>query len=89
LQDVEWGEGASKEHCTLCRCGGSKNKPFCNGTHWYIDFKDDESKTHGTVVETVEKELKWYRVADVDGIPIGRVITVLAGTHSVALANVD
>ena len=26
LQDTQWGEGASKEHFTLCRCGGSKNK---------------------------------------------------------------
>jgi CDGSH-type Zn-finger protein len=25
---------------TLCRCGGSKNKPFCDGTHWYERFKD-------------------------------------------------
>ncbi|MEX2586982.1 MAG: CDGSH iron-sulfur domain-containing protein [Actinomycetota bacterium] len=24
----------------LCRCGGSKNKPFWGGTHWSIDFKD-------------------------------------------------
>jgi CDGSH-type Zn-finger protein len=33
-------QGASKEHYTLCRCGGSKNKPFCDGTHWGIGFKD-------------------------------------------------
>jgi CDGSH-type Zn-finger protein len=33
------GDGASEEHFTLCRCGGSKNKPFCNGRHWEIDFK--------------------------------------------------
>lgn len=32
--------GASTEHYTLCRCGGSKNKPFCDGTHWSIGFKD-------------------------------------------------
>ena len=24
-------DGASKEHYTLCRCGASKNKPFCDG----------------------------------------------------------
>jgi CDGSH-type Zn-finger protein/truncated hemoglobin YjbI len=32
--------GASLEHCALCRCGHSQNKPFCSGMHWYIDFHD-------------------------------------------------
>ena len=36
-------EGASLEHYTLCRCGGSKNKPFCDGTHWHIKFKDEKN----------------------------------------------
>jgi CDGSH-type Zn-finger protein len=40
LAGVSRGEGASEEHYTLCRCGGSKNKPFCDGTHWSIGFKD-------------------------------------------------
>jgi CDGSH-type Zn-finger protein len=40
LAAVAFGEGASREHYTLCRCGGSKNKPFCDGTHWSIGFKD-------------------------------------------------
>ena len=37
------GEDASTEHFTLCRCGGSKNKPFCDGTHWNIKFEDDKN----------------------------------------------
>ena len=33
----------SKEHYTLCRCGGSKNKPFCDGTHYNIKFNDEKN----------------------------------------------
>jgi len=43
LQGAAWGEGASREHYALCRCGGSKNKPFCDGTHWYNNFKDEKN----------------------------------------------
>ena len=41
-------EGASFEHCALCRCGHSQNKPFCSGMHWYIEFKDPVSTSDGT-----------------------------------------
>jgi CDGSH-type Zn-finger protein len=38
-----WREGGSPDRYTLCRCGGSKNKPFCDGTHRRIDFLDDKN----------------------------------------------
>ena len=44
LEDYNTSKPQSKEHYTLCRCGGSKNKPFCDGTHWYNKFNHDESK---------------------------------------------
>ena len=41
LPEQSWAQGASKEHYTLCRCGASRNKPFCDGAHWSIGFKDE------------------------------------------------
>ena len=35
------------------------------------------------------EELEWVRVAEVDELPHGRVKTITAGTHSMALTNVD
>ena len=40
LLGVQFGDGASQEHYTLCRCGASKNKPFCDGSHWVVGFHD-------------------------------------------------
>ena len=37
---ASFGQGASTEHYTLCRCGRSKNKPFCDGSHWDAGFRD-------------------------------------------------
>lgn len=28
------------DHYTLCRCGASKNKPYCDGSHWDAKFRD-------------------------------------------------
>ena len=27
----------------FCRCGASANKPFCDGTHWSNNFRDDKN----------------------------------------------
>lgn len=39
-------EPESKQHYALCRCGKSKNMPFCSGEHWkakFIDENNDEN----------------------------------------------
>ena len=43
LDDPDGSTPESKEHFTLCRCGHSKNKPFCSGQHWNVEFKDDKN----------------------------------------------
>ena len=32
---------AGRTAISLCRCGGSQNKPFCDGTHVALRFKSD------------------------------------------------
>ena len=39
--EIQSADGQSRIQtiqCALCRCGGSKNKPFCDGTHTKIGF---------------------------------------------------
>jgi len=40
IVDIPRAEGASPDKFVLCRCGASKNKPFCDGSHY--DIKWDE-----------------------------------------------
>jgi CDGSH-type Zn-finger protein len=32
----------TRNRVTLCRCGRSRNKPFCDGTHSVVRFRDDQ-----------------------------------------------
>ncbi|MCH7721664.1 MAG: CDGSH iron-sulfur domain-containing protein, partial [Planctomycetes bacterium] len=62
VQIVDWNGLAYKVErrpAALCRCGASASRPFCDGTHWYNDFKNDsdwaikeQSKTAETVPES-------------------------------------
>jgi len=43
---IEWTAGTrypSQEKCALCRCGKSKNKPYCDGTHLAVGFDGTET----------------------------------------------
>ena len=40
ITDAEGSEiSIERSPFSLCRCGASKQKPFCDGTHRQIDFK--------------------------------------------------
>ena len=51
----------SNKSIALCRCGKSKNKPFCDGTHGKIDFEDSQKP------DRVKRQLDNY---------IGKEITI-------------
>jgi CDGSH-type Zn-finger protein len=38
LTDADGREIPHPDQMSLCRCGQSSNKPFCDGTHLTIDF---------------------------------------------------
>ncbi|MEU7856542.1 CDGSH iron-sulfur domain-containing protein [Nonomuraea sp. NPDC049141] len=44
------GDG-SREHYSLCRCGHSRNKPFCSGMHYYVGFVDPPLSDEPTLFE--------------------------------------
>jgi glutamate synthase domain-containing protein 2/CDGSH-type Zn-finger protein len=81
LKGVNSLEGTSTEHRTLCRCGHSKNKPFCDGSHWYAKFRDD-----GRIRVAVFSELEDRKPtpAEVEGVDlvvirVDKKVSVLTG----------
>jgi CDGSH-type Zn-finger protein len=43
LRTSFWCEGATRQIYALCRCGASRNKPFCDGSHFRVKFKDEKN----------------------------------------------
>lgn len=41
VKDKEGNETKKNKVTALCRCGASANKPYCDGTHVKISFKDE------------------------------------------------
>ncbi len=90
LEDCEFGAGASREHYVLCRCGHSKNKPFCDGSHWYAGFRDDEALTIAKANRGEEDgEEAWAPVGKADDFAVGSVNALTIGEKQVALVRTE
>ena len=88
LKDCEFGEGASREHYVLCRCGASRNKPFCDGSHWYAGFHDDEALTISKAARASEAaEETWIPVGKASDFAEGKVNALAVGEKQVALVR--
>lgn len=89
LQDVNFGEGASTEHYTLCRCGASRNMPFCDGSHWYAAFKDDEAITISAANRAAQDKSsqEWVHVGKTSDFRVGHVHSITANNVPIALVR--
>lgn len=45
IKDRDGNETIKNKTTALCRCGGSQNKPYCDGTHVKIGFSDENIST--------------------------------------------
>ncbi|MDD1657869.1 MAG: CDGSH iron-sulfur domain-containing protein [Methanomicrobiales archaeon] len=68
---VAWQEGEHypvQEKYSLCRCGGSGDKPFCDGTHLKIHFDGTETASRVPYLERAEwVEGRDIRMSDAPG----------------------
>jgi CDGSH-type Zn-finger protein len=48
IESADGGTYETRNRVTLCRCGGSSNKPFCDGTHVDVRFNDGDDSLRPT-----------------------------------------
>jgi CDGSH-type Zn-finger protein/uncharacterized Fe-S cluster protein YjdI len=75
------GELRAETRLALCRCGQSKNKPYCDNTHEAIGFEHD-----GTLAEVkLRRDAEAPRTVEIEPLPDGPVL--VSGDLAVAAAD--
>jgi thiamine pyrophosphate-dependent acetolactate synthase large subunit-like protein/CDGSH-type Zn-finger protein len=90
LESAELGEGATSEHYALCRCGASRNKPFCDGSHWYAGFHDLEELTISKANRAAAGEKEgWEALGKADDFEVGKTYSFTVAERPLALVRTE